>query len=85
MARKRFSRHSVASSRGNYVRVAHFRLIQEGLQERGFKEELEDIAQVSVSVTIKTPKRYAVKVFGKLLFISESEASKLNPELVIEL
>lgn len=83
MARKRFNRHSVASSSGNYVRIAHYRLLQEGLEERGFKEELKDIAEVEVRVAIKRQNKYAVKVFGKLMFISENDALKLNPELVI--
>lgn len=82
MARKRFNRHSVASSRGNYVRVAHFRLLQEGLEERGIKADLKDIAEVEVRVALKKHK-CAVKVFGKLMFISEDEASRLNPELII--
>lgn len=83
--RKRFSRNSVASSRGNYVRVSHFKQLQEGLEERGYKEELKDIAEVSISVVIKSPQRYAVKIFGKLIQISEDEAKNLSPELIIKL
>lgn len=85
MARKRFNRNSVASSRGNYVRVAHFKLLQEGLEERGIKADLKDIAEVEIKVAIKRQSKYAVKLFGKLMVISESEASRLNPELVIKL
>lgn len=83
MARKRFNRNSVASSRGNYVRVSHFKLLQEGLEKRGYKEELKDIAEVSISAYVNIPKRYAIKVFGKLMVISKDEAMKLNNELVI--
>ena len=83
--RDKFSRNAVASSRGSYVRKSHFLLIQEELAKRGFKETLEDI--IEVSITIKVKKCYA-KCLGKIVVISEEDAKRIertNPELIIRL
>lgn len=81
--RDRFSRSCVASSRGPYVRKSHFLLIQERLAERGVVASLEDIMEVSITVSIK-PKYYA-KCFGKRVYLTESQARKLGPELIFKL
>lgn len=58
-------------------------MIQERLAERGVVANLKDIMEVSITISIK-PKYYA-KCFGKKIYLSESEARKLGPELIIKL
>lgn len=81
--RDRFSRSCVASSRGPYVRKSHYLLIQERLEKRGIVASLKDIMEVSITISIK-PKYYA-KCFGKKIYLSESQARTLGPELIIKL
>lgn len=81
--RDRFSRSCVASSRGPYVRKSHYLLIQERLAKRGIAASLKDIMEVSITISIK-PKYYA-KCFGKKIYLSESQARTLGPELIIKL
>lgn len=83
MSRSKFNRNAVASSRGSYVRKAHFLLLQEELAKRGFEETLEDIIDVSVSVRVRH--KCYIKCFGKLIAITEEEAAKLEAKLVIRL
>lgn len=80
--RNRFKRSAVASSRGPYVRKSHFLYIQECLKARGIYAPLEDIIEISITIKVKT--NYAVKCFGQTIVISEEEAMKLNPELIIK-
>lgn len=82
MKRTRFNRNTVASSRGSYVRKSHYLYIQEQLEERGIKAEINDI--IEVSITIKPQTKYMVKCFGTTMYITKEQASKLNPELVIK-
>lgn len=81
--RNRFSRSCVASSRGPYVRKSHYLSIQERLAERGTMADLKDIMEVSITISIKP--KYYTKCFGKIIHLSESQARKLNPELIIKL
>lgn len=67
MARKRFSRSAVASSRGNYVRIAH---------RAWLREEHEKFIKLEFSIEI--PQRYFVRCFGKLIQITEREAMMLK-------
>lgn len=83
MKRNKFSRNAVASSRGSYVRKSHYLYVQECLKVRGINASIQDI--IEVDITIKVKPKYAVKCFGRTLFISEKEAKKLNPEMVITL
>ena len=83
MKKARFNRNAVASSRGSYVRKSHFLLMQEELAKRGFEETLEDIIEVSVSVRVRH--KCYIKCFGKLIAITEEEATKLDTKLVIRL
>ena len=77
--RKKFKRTCLGSSRGAYVRNSHFRMIQEELQKRGIVADLCDI----ITVTIK--KRMAIKVFGKVILLTEEEAKKVDNKLIIYL
>lgn len=81
--RERFSRSCIASSRGPYVRRSHYLLIQERLAERGIVANLEDIIEASIIISIKP--KYYTKCFGKKIYLSESQARTLGPELIIKL
>lgn len=71
MSRQKFNRNAQASSRGSYVRKSHFLLIQEELSKRGFKETLEDI--IEVSITIKTQPKHIIRWGNLTIEISEEE------------
>ena len=75
MARKKFSRGAVASSRGSYVRKSHFLLVQEELAKRGFEEELNDI--IEVSITIKVKPKHIIRWGDLVMEISEEEWNRL--------
>lgn len=78
--RDRFSRNCIASSRGSYVRKAHYEYVQQQLAQRGIHASIKEI--IEVSITIKA-QRYYVKCFGKLKQITEHDAMMLESELVI--
>lgn len=84
--RNKFDRNAVASSRGSYVRRAHFLFIQECLKNRGIDASLEDIIEISITVKVKSDKpRYGFKCFGKIVIIPEEMAKHFSPELIIKL
>lgn len=70
--RKRFNRAAVASSRGNYVRIAH---------RAWLEQEHEKFIKLEFSIEI--PPRYFVKCFGKLMQITEREAMMLKQHVNI--
>lgn len=67
MSRKRFKRSAIASSRGDYVRIAH---------RAWLAEEHEKFVKLEFSIEL--PPRYFVKCFGKLMEITEREAMMLK-------
>lgn len=69
--RQRFNRNAQASSRGSYVRKSHFLLIQEELAKRGFKETIEDI--IEVSITVKVKPKHIIRWGDLVMEISEEE------------
>ena len=69
--RQRFNRNAQASSRGSYVRKSHFLLMQEELAKRGFKENLKDI--IEVSITIKVKPKHIIRWGNLTIEISEEE------------
>ena len=69
--RNKFNRNAIASSRGSYVRKAHFLLIQEELAKRGFEESLKDI--IEVSITIKVQPKHIIRWGDLMIEISEEE------------
>lgn len=72
--RNKFNRNAVASSRGSYVRKSHYLLVQEQLAARGFKEDLRDI--IEVSITIKVKPKHIIRWGDLTLELSEEEYSK---------
>lgn len=85
MKRNKFSRNAVASSRGSYVRKSHYMAIKEQLHNRNVEADLNDIIEASIILSFKVKPTFYVKIFGKLLKISEEEAAKLEPSLIIKL
>lgn len=81
--RNRFSRNCLASSRGSYVRKSHLLFVQENLAKRGITASIKDIIEVTITISVKP--RYSAKCFGKTIRLSEHEAKKLSPQLVIKL
>lgn len=69
--RQRFNRNAQASSRGSYVRKAHFILMQEELAKRGFEERLEDIIEVSITIRVKP--KHIIRWGNLIMEISDEE------------
>ena len=81
MARKRFSRNIIASN-DVYKVHSHLNMLRENHNKN--KEYFNHINETVVVVKQSYFKRkYFVKFFGGLKEITELEASKLSPELVI--
>lgn len=81
MVRKRFNRNIIASNDA-YKAHSHLNMLRENHNQN--KEYFDHINKTVVVVRQSYFKyKYYVKFFGELKEITELEASKLSPELVI--
>lgn len=81
MARKRFNRNIIASS-DTYKVHSHLNMLRENHNQN---KEYFDHINKTIVVTKQSyfKRKYFVKFFGKMKEITELEASKLSPELII--
>ena len=78
MARETFSLNCVYSSRGKYVHDAHVRYIK-----KWHEKNKEMVIKVSATIIVKP--KYYVRCFGHLHRITEREAMRLGPTIVIKM
>lgn len=81
MTRKRFSRNIIASNDAYKVH-SHLNMLRENhSQNKEYFDYINKVSKVNKQSYFK--RKYFVKFFGKLKEITELEANKLSPELLI--